>query len=202
MPRSKSTSRKVPNWLVDWVPLPMRPPVRYERAQRFRSAALAVVDEAYTFAHFLMRNQADAEAAVQECYLRAQDTLDSRHSRATKPELLALLRSICHEKLARRRRDETSTGLAYAEPPARAVMRPRTAALSRSTRPDREESAVIRRLIFTLPMPLLETIVLREYSAMPYREIAEVTRVSIETVMSRLAQARTMLLVAWKTTDR
>ena len=65
--------------------------------------------------------------------------------------------------------------------------------------PNRQDGAVIRRLIVALPMPLRETIVLREFNGMSYREIAEVVSVPVETVMSRLARARAMLL--WKATD-
>ena len=41
------------------------------KAQRFRDAALPYLDDAYTLARSLMRNAADAEDAVQECFLRA-----------------------------------------------------------------------------------------------------------------------------------
>ena len=41
------------------------------RARRFRDAALPHLDEVYTLARYLLRNAADAEDAVQECYLRA-----------------------------------------------------------------------------------------------------------------------------------
>ncbi len=42
-----------------------------DRARRSRDAALPQLDDLLTFAHYLMRNVADAEDAVQECYLRA-----------------------------------------------------------------------------------------------------------------------------------
>ena len=42
-----------------------------ERMRRFRDAALPHLDDVYTLARYLMRNTADAEDAVQECYLRA-----------------------------------------------------------------------------------------------------------------------------------
>jgi len=42
-----------------------------DRARRFREAALRHLDDVYTLARYLMRNAADADDAVQECYLRA-----------------------------------------------------------------------------------------------------------------------------------
>jgi hypothetical protein len=65
--------------------------------------------------------------------------------------------------------------------------------------PSRQDGAVVRRLILALPMPFREAIVLREFNGMSYREIAEVVSAPVETVMSRLARARAMLL--WKAAD-
>ena len=45
-------------------------------AQQFRDAALPWLDDAYAFAQVLMRTEADAEQAVQDCYLRAQRQFD------------------------------------------------------------------------------------------------------------------------------
>ena len=44
--------------------------------------------------------------------------------------------------------------------------------------------------IAELPVPFRETLVLRDVQGLDYREIAEVTKVPIGTVMSRLARAR------------
>ena len=57
------------------------------------------------------------------------------------------------------------------------------------------------QLIEALPVPLRETIVLRELHELGYREIAEVTGVPIGTVMSRLHRARSLLLGAWNTKE-
>ena len=42
-----------------------------ERARRFRDATVPQLDAVYTVARYLLRDPADAEDAVQECYLRA-----------------------------------------------------------------------------------------------------------------------------------
>jgi RNA polymerase sigma factor (sigma-70 family) len=51
----------------------------------------------------------------------------------------------------------------------------------------------VRQLIAALPIELRETLVLRELEELSYKEIAEVTRTPIGTVMSRLWRARRML---------
>ena len=162
-----------------------------ERARRFRDAVLPHIDDAYTFACFLLRHQADADDAVRECYLRALRDVDSFRGRTMKPWLFVILRKVCHARLTRQ---EASTDFANgergAEAPADDVM------------PGRPDGALIRRLVVDLPMPLREAIVLRELCGMSYGEIAEVTGVPIGTVVSRLAGARAMMLVAWKASDK
>jgi RNA polymerase sigma-70 factor (ECF subfamily) len=53
------------------------------------------------------------------------------------------------------------------------------------------------RLVIALPLRFRESFALHEFNGVSYREIAEVVGVPVGTVMSRLAHARTMLLVAW-----
>jgi RNA polymerase sigma-70 factor, ECF subfamily len=142
-----------------------------QRAQRFRDAALPYIDDAYTLAQFLMCDQANAEDAVQVCYSHALRHFDSFRGPAMKTWLLAILRRLCHAKLARRSRPNRSTEL-----------------------PD----SGLRQLIVALPLPLREVVVLRELIDLSYQEIAELVGAPVGTVMSRLARARAMLV---ETTD-
>src|SRR5271154_31175 len=73
-----------------------------EKARRFRDAALPHLDDVFTLARYLMRNAADAEDAVQECYLRALRHFDTYRGPALKPWLLAILRNVCKAEVARR----------------------------------------------------------------------------------------------------
>lgn len=162
-----------------------------ERARRFRDAVLPHIDDAYTFARFLMRHQADADDAVRECYLRALRDVDGFRGRAMKPWLFAILRNVCHARLARNGVSaDFANGEGAAGAPADDVM------------PGRPDGTLMRRLVATLPTPLREAIVLRELCGMSYSEIAEVADVPIGTVVSRLAGARAMMLVAWKASDK
>src|SRR3954469_6640373 len=74
----------------------------FERARRFRDAALPHLDAVYTLARYLVRDAGDAEDAVQECYLRALKHFDSYRGPAIKPWLFAILRNVCHAEFARR----------------------------------------------------------------------------------------------------
>src|SRR5277367_7061563 len=73
-----------------------------DKARRFREAALPHLDDVYTLARYLMRDAADADDAVQECYLRALRHFDSYRGPAMKPWLLAILRNVCNVEFARR----------------------------------------------------------------------------------------------------
>jgi RNA polymerase sigma-70 factor, ECF subfamily len=56
-----------------------------------------------------MRDAADAEDAVQECYLRALRHFDTYRGPAMKPWLLAILRNVCKAEFARRATAPTRT---------------------------------------------------------------------------------------------
>ena len=79
-----------------------------EKARRFREAALPYLNDAYTLARYLLRDQTDAEDAVQECYLRAFKHFDSYRGPAMKPWLFAILRNVCRAEYARRAATPTS----------------------------------------------------------------------------------------------
>jgi RNA polymerase sigma-70 factor, ECF subfamily len=78
-----------------------------DKARRFRDAALPHLDDVYTLAGYLLRSPADADDAVQECYLRAFRHFDGFRGQATKPSLIkpwlmAILRNVCRAEFARR----------------------------------------------------------------------------------------------------
>src|SRR4029077_19363670 len=79
-----------------------------DKARRFRDAALPHLDDVYTLARYLLHNGADADDAVQECYLRALHHFDTYRGPAIKPWLFAILRNVCRGEFARK-----SSGLNY-----------------------------------------------------------------------------------------
>ena len=169
----------------------------HDKARRFRDAALPYLDDAYALARYLLRNAADAEDAVQECFLRAFRHFDSYRGPAMKPWLLAILRNVCHAEFARRGRHDAADDN-DAEAKAEAVplwQEPQASAEAALMR--RHDDETIRRLVEHLPQPFRETLVLREINELSYQEVAQVAGVPVGTVMSRLARARTMLRSAW-----
>ena len=168
-----------------------------DRARRFRDAALPHLDEAYTLARYLLRDAADAEDAVQECFLRALKHFDSYRGPAIKPWLFAILRNVCRAEFARRASSPTSP---IDDAPDDAGQTPlwHEAQETPETQMLRQRDATtIRRLVSALAEPFRETFVLREINNLSYREIADVVEAPVGTVMSRLARARAMLRSAW-----
>jgi RNA polymerase sigma-70 factor (ECF subfamily) len=163
------------------------------KARRFKALALPHLDDVYTLARYLSP-RADAEDAVQECYLRAWRYFDTFTGTAIKPWLLAILRNVCLSKHAHNGRvvfdepdhmDDAAQEIAplWGEP----AESPESALIRRDT------AMTLRRLIEGLPAEFREVLVLRELNDLSYRQIAQVTGVPSGTVMSRLSRARQIL---------
>ena len=169
-----------------------------DRARRFREAALPHLDDVYTLARYLLRDPADAEDAVQECYLRALKHFHTYRGPAMKPWLFAILRNVCRAEYARRAAAPT-TGV-IEDIPESAEQAPLWHEEQQTPEAQMlrdREAVTIRRLIDTLAEPFRETFVLREINNLSYREIADAVGAPVGTVMSRLARARAMLRSAW-----
>src|SRR6266550_4983115 len=173
-----------------------------DKAERFREAALPDLDDLYTLARYLLHDPADAEDAVQECYMRALRYFDTFRGSAIKPWLFAILRNVCRGEFARRSAalhsidhsidDKTDDDEDAVQPLWQVPqVSPETEMLRQ------RDAETIRRLVAELPDPFREAIVLREVNELSYSEIADVVGVPIGTVMSRLARARSMLRKAW-----
>jgi RNA polymerase sigma factor (sigma-70 family) len=168
-----------------------------EKARRFRDAALPHLDDVYTLARYLLRDAADAEDAVQECFLRALKHFDSYRGPAMKPWLFAILRNVCRAEFARRASSPTDAIEDVADDAGQTPLWNEAQETPEAQLLRQRDATTIRRLVSALAEPFRETFVLREIHNLSYREIADVAEVPVGTVMSRLARARAMLRSAW-----
>ena len=169
--------------------------------KHFRDAALPHLDAVYTLARYLLREPADAEDAVQECYLRALLHYDTFRGEDIKPWLLAILRNVCHAEFKRRSRVVLYDANADAENPEGTIPMWQKAQDSPETEMEQKSDArTMQELVAALPEAFREVIVLREVENLSYRQISEVLSVPIGTVMSRLARARATLRAGWIST--
>jgi RNA polymerase sigma-70 factor, ECF subfamily len=169
----------------------------HDRARRFRDTALPHLDDVYTLARYLLHDAADAEDAVQECYLRALRHFDTFRGPAIKPWLFAILRNVCRGEFARRSRAALTMDGEEGEDGDGVPLWQEAPISPESEMLRQRDAKTVRRLVAALPEPFREAIVLREINDLSYREIADVVGVPVGTVMSRLARARAMLREAW-----
>lgn len=164
-----------------------------DRTRRFEAAALPHLPAAYNLARWLLRDDRQAEDAVQEAFLRAFRFFDDLRGDAARPWLLGIVRNACYDWMRQHRhladqvefdelRDSGDAAAAFGDP---------ALAWERQARGQRVDAA-----IEALAPPFREVIVLRELEEMSYEDIARVAGIPIGTVMSRLSRARALLRTA------
>ena len=144
------------------------------------------LDAAYRLARWLLRDETEAEDAVQEAYLRAFRNFQSLRGGDSRAWLLTIVRNGCYDRL---RQGAVCSHSAFEE---------QTHACDRFLNQEaallhRERTEQIRRALENLPANLREVLVLREFEEMSYSQIAAVVDVPMGTVMSRLNRARHQL---------
>ncbi len=157
----------------------------------FEEAVLPHLDAAYNLAHWLTRNDTDAEDVVQEAYLRAFRFFGGFHGADGRSWLLAIVRNTCYTWMQHNRSPELRVPLddelheiesKDLNPEAQLVQR--------------ADTLMVRRALEELPVEFREVLVLRELEEMSYRDIASITDLPLGTVMSRLARGRKRLQLA------
>ena len=157
-------------------------------APTFEQHMLPHLDAAYNLARWLLRDDHDAEDAVQEACLRACRALDRFRGGDGRAWLLTIVRHVCYSHLRRNRRepaveafDEDAHGSTHDPGEVNALAWQEV------------KGALLRQALDRLAPEFREVIVLHELEGLAYREIAAVTEIPIGTVMSRLARARQKL---------
>jgi RNA polymerase sigma-70 factor, ECF subfamily len=155
---------------------------------RFEQAILPHLDAAYNLARWLMRNDHDADDAVQDACVRALRFIGGFHGDDGRVWLLKIVRNNCYSRLQRGKAraletefdDEVHSPEADAADPEAILVRGR-------------DTAALNRALEELPEEFREVVVMRELEGLSYKQIADVAELPIGTVMSRLARARKRL---------
>jgi RNA polymerase sigma-70 factor (ECF subfamily) len=152
---------------------------------RFEQRVIPLIDDAYTLARHLVRDEHEAQDIVQEAYLRAWRYFAGFRGGDERAWLLTIVRHCCYTS-RRTRRDVDSVSYDEEQHGLDAVSRyPADArAIGNS------ERGHLASALETLPAEFREVLVLREIEGFSYREIARIAGVPVGTVMSRLARAR------------
>jgi RNA polymerase sigma-70 factor, ECF subfamily len=157
--------------------------------ERFEQAVLPHLDAAYNLARWLTRNDHDAQDVTQEAFLRAFRFFDGYQGGNMRAWLLTIVRNTCYTWMHQNRPPEAAVEFdeeIHSEESSGGAD-PELQVLASA------DKDTVQRALAELPEIFREALVLREMEGMSYKEIADVTSVSIGTVMSRLARARTRL---------
>lgn len=155
---------------------------------RFEEEVLPHLDAAYNLARWLSRSAHDADDVVQEACMRALRYIDSLRSGQARPWLLAIVRHAYYDWRKVNRPSELAS-----EENGLHEMAADPASDPQLTAERKDDARLLSRAVEALPLPLRETLVLRELEELSYKEIAQILEVPIGTVMSRLARARAAL---------
>ena len=151
----------------------------------FEEVAMPHLDAAYNLARWFTRNDKDAEDIVQEAYLRALRHFGGFHGGDARPWLLAIVRNTYYTWFRQNRVPERA--LDFDEE----IYMQTSNDLDPEMQLVREaDSEMVRRALQSLSEEFREVIVLREFEELSYKQIADVVKVPVGTVMSRLARAR------------
>jgi len=171
---------------------------RKARRSDFEETALVHLDALYGAACRLTRNARDAEDLVQETVLRAYRFWDTFEKDSNcKAWLLRILTNTFINEYQRRKRTRQVLDLATAEQEATdGVLHHERAEAQRSPEHvllDRSVSDDVQRALEQLPDDFRVAVVLCDIEGLSYKEIAEVMRTPVGTVMSRLFRGRRLL---------
>jgi RNA polymerase sigma-70 factor (ECF subfamily) len=153
----------------------------------FDEVVLPHIDAGYRLAHWLMRNEHDAEDVVQDATLRAFRYFRTFMGGDSRAWFLRIVRNTCSGWRGHRYDalndpfDEEQHGS------GRPAFDPEVLLLQT------DDATLLARAMQTLPDRFHRLLVLRELEGLSYQELADVMEIPIGTVMSRLSRAREAL---------
>ena len=148
---------------------------------------------AYNVACRIMGEPQAAEDATQEAFISAYKALNRFRGGSFKSWLMRITTNACYDELRRRkRRPQSSLDQLTQDNESFSFLR------SPGVGPEEQQQILelmqaVEHCLQTLPDDQRITAVLRDVEGYDYKEIAEITRVSLGTVKSRMSRARTKL---------
>ena len=165
----------------------------------FAEQAMPFMDQLFSHAMRMTRNQADAEDLVQETYLKGYRAFDSfQEGTNLRAWLFRILTNsyINNYRKKQRRPDESDLGDVEDLYMYRRLGGAETSTLGRSAEDellDTITESEVKDAIENLPEQYRDAVLLADVEGFAYKEIAEILDVPIGTVMSRLHRGRKRL---------
>jgi len=146
------------------------------------------LDAAYNLARWLMHDETEAEDMVQEAYVRVASHFAGFRGGDGRAWLLTIVRNSCYDRLRQKGASGRNTDFdEELHSAGRQAPNPETALLLA------ERSELVKKSLAKLPTEYREVLILRELEQLSYREIADIARIPLGTVMSRISRARQQL---------
>jgi RNA polymerase sigma factor (sigma-70 family) len=145
------------------------------------------LDSAFNLARWLLRDRAEAEAAVQAALFRAYQSFGSSNGGQSNIWLLKIIHHVCYSSLEKKHPSDLIT-----EFDQELEQNPAPNSKILEDRSDRQQH--LTAALESLPVRCREVLALRELEGCSYEEIAEITEIPLEMVMPTLDRAREQLL--------
>jgi RNA polymerase sigma-70 factor (ECF subfamily) len=176
-----------------------------QSANLFGRIVLPHLADGLALARWLAGNRTDAEDILQESCIRALNAIGSYDGGNPRAWLLAIVRNTAFSWLARHRSNLLTMAGGLDDVDMAAQRSDDGSAANWPTPEDelirRADEKAVTRAIDALPFAFREVVVLRDVSGLNYREIAELLKLPVGTVMSRLARGRRQLSILVRSND-
>jgi RNA polymerase sigma-70 factor, ECF subfamily len=157
----------------------------------FEQLVLPHLGAGYNLARWLLRNDHDAQDVMQEAMVRAFRFIEGFKGDNPRAWLLTVVRNSAYSFLQQNRARELGTEFDEEVHVEAAAAETPEVLLLRSA-----QQRILNEAVEALPVEFREVFVLREIEGLSYKEIADMARIPIGTVMSRLSRARRQLRAA------
>jgi RNA polymerase sigma-70 factor, ECF subfamily len=154
----------------------------------FEETMLPHMDAAHNLAKWLLHNEQDAQDVVQEAYLRAFKSFGGFHGSNGRAWLLTIVRNTAYTLLKKNRAVDLTTTF-----DEEIHVTGHDSASPATILEHAQDTELIRKAVDELPAEFREILILRHQEDLSYKELAEILKIPIGTVMSRLARARAKL---------
>ena len=147
----------------------------------------------YNVAYRIMGEPQSAEDATQEAFISAYKALNRFRGGSFKSWLMRIATNACYDELRRRKRRPQSSLDELTEDYESSILLRSPGKGPEAQQQSLELMEAIEHCLQTLPDNQRITAVLGDVEGYEYKEIAEITRVSLGTVKSRMSRARSKL---------
>lgn len=145
----------------------------------------------YNSALYISKNREDAIDIAQEVFIKLWRTLPSYRGEASLKTWIATITRNCAIDYVRARNQRQSISLTFGEDEKEAdIIDESPLADPQKSYEQKERAKAVRKAVNTLPEPLRETLILREFHNLSYCEIANIQGISEGTVKSRISRGR------------